>query len=238
MARQLLVWNSRHRPQPPITSVSISDEVILPTSIARNIGVMFDSTMSMEQHIHAICKSAFLSLRNLSQIRRYISQPSADVLVHAFVTSKLDSCNSLFYGLPGHLIQKIQSVQNSAARITTLSHKYDHITPILKELHWLPVNYRIEFKVLLLTFKCINNIAPSYLQDLVHPYAPKRHLRSDSKNYLETKRYNLQTYGYRAFSVAAPTLWNKLPDDMRQPGILIENFKNKLKTYLFKKAFF
>lgn len=234
---ELLVLNARHRPPSPVTSVLIYDEVIQPTPMARNIGVTFDSFMSMEQHVNATCKSAFYGLRNLSKIRRYISRQSAEVLVHAFVTSKLDFCNALFYGLPNHLIQKLQSVQNSAARLTTFSHKYDHITPILKELHWLPVKYRIEFKVLLLTFKCINKTAPAYLQDLIHQYVPERYLRSGSKNYLETKHYNLQTYGYRAFSVAAPILWNKLPDNIRVPGISVETFKNKLKTHLFRKAF-
>ena len=106
--------------------------------------------------------------------------------MHAFVISRLDFCNSLYYGLPNRLIKKLQIVQNAAARLISLSQKHDHITSLLKEQHWLPVEYRIQFKILFLTFKCINNTAHVYLQDLVRFYIPKRLLRSSSKNYLET----------------------------------------------------
>ena len=105
--------------------------------------------------------------------------------MHAFATSRLDFCNSLYYGLPNRLIKKHQIVQNAAARLISLSRKHDHVTPLLKELHWLPVEYRIQFKILFSTFKCINNTAHVYLQDLVRFYIPKRLLRSSSKNYLE-----------------------------------------------------
>ena len=144
--------------------------------------------------------------------------------------------NSLLYGLPDCLLKKLQHVQNAAARLITLSRKHEHITPILFNLHWLPINYRIIFKILLITYKALNDLAPSYVRDLLTPYTPSRQLRSSSKELLSIPRFNLKTYGARSFSVAAPTLWNTLPSDIKNSSS-VSLFKHKLKTFLFKKAF-
>ena len=152
------------------------------------------------------------------------------------MSSKLDHCNSLLYGLPKYQIKKLQHVKNAVALLITLSRKHEHITPILFNLHWLPINYHIMFKILLITYKAPNNLAPSYIRDLLIPYIPSRQLRSSSKNLLSIPHVNLRTYGARAFSVAAPTLWNTLPSDIKNsPSVSV--FKNRLKTSLFKKAF-
>ena len=108
--------------------------------------------MTIFPHISSICKSATYYLRNISRIRKFLSKKTTEILVHAFVSSKLDQCNSLLYNVPKCTLKKLQSVQNAAARLITCSKKYDHITPILKELHWLPVSERIKFKIMLLTF--------------------------------------------------------------------------------------
>ena len=148
----------------------------------------------------------------------------------------LDHCNSLLYGLPNYQIKKLQHVQNAVALLITLSRKHEHITPILFNLHWLPINYHIMFKILLITYKAPNNLAPSYIRDLLIPYIPSRQLRSSSKNLLSIPHVNLRTYGAIAFSVAAPTPWNTLPSDIKNsPSVSV--FKNRLKTSLFKKAF-
>ena len=146
--------------------------------VARNFGVIYDSSMSMENHIMAICKAAFYHLRNISRIRKYLSSQTAEMLVHAFVSSRLDYCNSLLYGLPKELLKKLQHVQNVAARIVTHTRKCDHITPVLCQLHWLPIEERIVFKILSLTFKYLNGLAPPYLRDLIAKYVPRRNLRS------------------------------------------------------------
>ena len=147
-------------------------------------------------------------------------------------TNKLDYCNSLLTGLPKYLIKCLQSVQNAAARLVSGSKKQDHITPILHELHWLPVEKRITYKTLLITFKCLNNLVPSYLSDLIIQYKPTRTLRSSSKNLLVIPRTYTIRYGERAFCAVAPRLWNGLPLDIRSINSL-ELFKKKLKAFLF-----
>ena len=132
----------------------------------------------IEKRVTAVCKAGFYHLRNIARVRKHLSFESNQVLIHAFVTSKLDYCNSLYYGLPDFLIKKPQYVQNSAARLLTGSCKYDHVIHILKELHRLPVQHRIIFKILTLTYKTLNTDAPQYLKDLLQPYVPSRNLRS------------------------------------------------------------
>ena len=118
-----------------------------------------------------------------------------------------------------------------------VANEYDSITPILKELHWLPVAQRIILKINLITFKCLNNLAPSHLKELLTLYRPNRTLRSSSdKLRLVTVPYNLKTYGYRSYSVHAPILWNSLPLHIRSADS-VNSFKSKLKTYLFKSAY-
>ena len=157
------------------------------------------------------CKTSFYHLRNIARIRKFISTKTAEILVHAFVTSRLDNCNSLLYGLPKTLLDKLQYVQNSAARLVTLSKKRDHITPLLINLHWLPIHERIKYKILLLTFKALHGLAPSYICDLITKYKPARTLRSSNELLLNSTTYNLKSYGSRSFSVSAPALWNSLP---------------------------
>jgi hypothetical protein len=148
----------------------------------------------------------------------------------------LDYCNGLLVGLPKGLIDLLQHAQNCAARVIKRTPRSAHISPVLKELHWLPIKYRIQYKTLLLTFKCLNGSAPSYLSELVHPYSPSRTLRSQSDNLLCSKPFKRQAYGGRSFEVMASKLWNDLPAPMRK-GNSITTFKTSLKTHLFHLAF-
>ena len=233
---EVLLLSAAHRPRPPFESLRCCGHDISPKSTARNIGVIFDGKMSLENQITSMCKSCFFHIKNIWKIRKFISFEACETLVHAFISSRLDFCNSLLYGMPKYLIQKLQRVQNAAARLVSGCHKHDHITPVLYRLHWLPVEQRIEYKILLLTFKALNDCAPSYLSELVKPYVPPRSLRSKSSNLLTRGSFKLKSYGKRAFSNAAPELWNSIPSDIRQ-CLDISCFKRKLKTFLFKKAY-
>lgn len=122
------------------------------------------------------------------------------------------------------------------ARLIAGIRKFDHVSPVLKDLHWLPVEERVTYKVLLLTFKALHGLAPSYLADLLKYYVPTRSLRSRNQNLLQEPPYRLKTYGARSFQCCAPRLWNKLPEDLRKTSSLY-SFKSQLKTLLFKKAF-
>jgi len=233
---ELVVISSKFHPRPFIDSVLVGDECICPKVSARNLGVILDECLSMEEHIRRICSVSQYHLRNIAKIRKYLTNEATEILIHAFISSKLDNCNSLLYGLPKCLISQLQSIQNTAARIVTSTKKFDHITPALFRLHWLPVQFRISFKILLLVYKALHGLAPVYIADLLHHRPSSRPLRSTSQELLLVPKSRLKTYGDRAFSVAAPTLWNKLPLELRKcPNV--DNFKNNLKTYLFKLAF-
>ena len=132
-------------------------------------------------------------------------------LIIAFVISKLDCNNALLFKISKFLQNKLQLVQNNAARLIVQKRKHESIQQTRKDLHWLPIEFRIQYKINLLTFKCLNNLAPIYLKELLHPCEPKRVLRSADKGYL--KENKTQTVaGDRAFCNAAPVLWNKLPE--------------------------
>ena len=114
--------------------------------------------------------------------------------------------------------------------------RFCHITPVLRDLHWLPVSFRIEFKIMLITYKVLHDRAPIYIQELLQLYTPSRNLRSSNRNLLVKPYFNLNSYGKRAFSVAAPELWNNLPEDIKSANS-IDDFKRKLKTFLFMRAY-
>ena len=218
---EVVLISSRYRPRPPLDSLQIGNVTVVPSSSARNLGVIFDKCFNFEEHIKSICKSSHYHIRNIAKIRKYIDEESAKIVVHAFVTAKLDSCNSLLYGLPQHLISRLQSIQNTAARVVTRTGKFDHITPVLKQLHWLPVRYRIVFKILLLVYKALNGTAPSYISELLKYHTSERKLRSSSQHLLATPKARL---------------WNSIPHELRSSSS-IDIFKRHLKTYLFKQAF-
>ena len=138
----------------------------------RNLGVLFDSTCSLDAHVSKICKCINYNLYSVGKIRRYIDKPTAEKIINASVTSRLDYCNSLLYGAKSDLVKKLQCCQNNAARIIMQRRKYDRVTPILKDLHWLPVQQRIYFKILLITYKALNGKAPEYVRSMLSNYIP------------------------------------------------------------------
>ena len=167
-------------------------------------------------------KTSFYHLQDIAKIRNCLSQDNAETLVHAFISSELDFCNALVYGLPQLVIDRLRYVQNCAARLVTGTRSLEHITPVLRRLHRLPARQRITYKILLLTYKILlltykvlNGMAPKYIADLLQPYTPTRRLRSSSKDLFVTPKPNLKFYGNRSIQVSAPRFWNSLTDDIR-----------------------
>ena len=201
-------------------------------SKVRNLGVVFDPDLSYEDHIRSICRSSYHQIRQLRQIRPVLDRNSAILLANSLVSSKLDYCNSLLYNLPQKSIKHLQLVQNSLVRIVNPSiKKFDHVSSAMRDLHWLPIEKRITFKIATLTFKVLQHNSPSYLAELVHPYKPTRNLRSSSQSLL-TLPLIKSSAGRRSFAFAAPTVWNSLPLEVRSSSSLA-SFRSSLKTYLF-----
>ena len=160
----MLIYSKYHT-RPLFSYFSIGNERVTTTANARSLGVVLDDNMLFDVHV--------------SDKDKKISHTGV------FITSKLDYCNSLLYGCRKMQLKKLQYAQNTAARIVTQTRTFDHITPVLFDLHWLPVSYRIVFKVLLLVFKSLNNLSPSYLADRLSYQSHARNLRSASKELLE-----------------------------------------------------
>ena len=148
--------------------------------------------------------------------------------------SHVDNCNVLYYGLPKKELNRVQRIQNTAARLVVGARSRDPISPILHSLHWLPVEKRVMFKILIMCFKALNNLSPSYITELVNQHTPARTLRSSSQCLLSVQPVKTHTYGNRPFSASAPVLWNSLPMGIRKiPSF--EMFKTALKTYFFSQ---
>ena len=231
-----VVFSSSYCPRPSLDNLMIVDEIVSCSPMARNIGVVFDNSLSMVPYVNAICKSAFFHLRNISKIRKFLTPETTKAIIHAFVTSKIDYCNCLLFSLPNYLLQRLQRVLNCAARVAYQSNKYDHITPLLMELHWLPVEQRINFKILLITYKALNGQAPTYITDLLSYYRPARPLHSSTQNLLRNPRYNLKNYRGQSFAVAAPRLWNAIPLAVKNSNS-VDIFKRQLKKHLFLSSY-
>ena len=233
---EILLITPKNQQTPNVPPLTIGTSNILPSHHARNIGVIMDSHATMERHINSVCRGAYFHLRNIAKIKTCLTKTALQDVTRALITTKLDYCNSILYGLPKYLTLKLQRVQNSAARMIMNIRKRDHITPVLQRLHWLPVHQRIKFKILVLVHKALMENNPSYLQDLLQSYIPNRSLRSAGANLLVVPHSKSKLYHDRAFSFAGPSLWNSLPAALRDI-ISITSFKSKLKTLLFTEAY-
>lgn len=205
----------QHLPNLDLLNLTISAKVC-------NLGVVIDNNLQFDRQIASVVGSSFFHIRSFSKIKSFLSNASLEVAILAFITSRLDYCNSLFYGVSKSQISRLQVVQNAAARFLNGGKKFDHVTPLLRSLHWLPVQYRIHYKILLLVYKSLNNLAPAYLSDLLHPYTSNRELRSGKKSLLHIPRTRLKKRGNRAFEGVGPTLWNNLPIQLKKASTLSE----------------
>ncbi len=237
-------------------SIKVGESIVKSVQCVRDLGAYIDNTMSMEDHIDAKCKAAFRQVYSIRRIRKFLTREATETLIHAFIFSHLDYCNGLLYGLPDYQIAKLQRIQNMAARLVFKLPKFSHVTPLMVELHWLPVSYRIKFKLLLYVFKAIHGCAPRYICDMFTVYTSQYSLRRNStiddiqynfgeivepiqQNtvfYFRVPKTTRVTFEQRSLAVAGPTLWNKLPVHLRSIND-IDCFKKQLKTHFFKLAY-
>jgi len=233
----LLIHSSRsfspNTPKP--SSILVCSSTVPFSSSACNLGFIL-SNMTVDAHISHICKSAYAALRQISSMRQYLTLQATKTLVCSLVLSRLDYANSLLSDCPKQAIDRLQKVQNNAARLTLKLKKTDHITPALKQLHWLPIEARIKYKVCLHCHNFFTESSPAYISDILTVYTPSRSLRSSSDQHtLLTPRTRTKTFGDRAFSHAAPKHWNSLPYHIRLKTT--PAFKHALKTHLFTQYF-
>jgi hypothetical protein len=218
-----------------ISPLPVVSSLVDVTSTVTDLGVVLDDQLSMATHISTTCRSGFFYLRQLRSIRRSLTPEATQALVQAFVISRLDYCNSLLAGVADVHLRRLQSVQNAAARLVSGARPYDHITPILNDLHWLPVSKRVVFKTAVLVWKCLHDAAPRYLADLCVSVASapgRQRLRSAASGELLVPRART-SLGQRSFALNGPTTWNKLPAALRSLDLTLQVFKRNLKTYLF-----
>jgi len=224
----------------PENSRIIVDQLttIDPVHAVRDLGVFLDSELSMHDHISRVTRDCFYQLRRLRQIRRHLNLDVMKCLICSFVLSRLDYCNALLAGLSAASLRPLQRVQNAAARLILGLKWSDHITPALKELHWLPVEQRISYKLCIMVHKCLHNQCPDYLCELftnISDIPTRSTLRSASDGKLNVPRTRLH-FGERAFAVAGAQEWNSLPTELRSINDFLI-FKAKLKTHFFNIAF-
>ena len=233
----LFQLQSRSRCPSSSFSISFGGSVLCPVDTALNLGVIWDKHLKMKSHISNVCKVASFALSRIGALYSYLDKSSIERLVHAFISCRLDYCNALFYGMPDSELNRLQRIQNMAARMIVGAKWSEHITPILikkKKLRWLPVKARIDYKILLITFKTICGYSPKYLYDLIQLCQYSYNLRSSSStNLLLQPRTRYIHYGDRTFSYAAPRLWNSLPNYIRNSNS-VGTYKIHIKTHLFK----
>ena len=219
-----------------ISSLKIGDEDIIFNEKAKNLGVYLDKDLNMNFQITNLSKAIYLEIRKLKHISKFVSNSCLKTLAASFILSRLDYCNALYKNLNKYQIDQLQKLQNFAAKVVMSKSLYDHVTPCLIELHWLPVSFRIDYKIAVLSFKCLHNLAPTYLSDLIEEYHPSRNLRSSTQKLLKKKVVKFEKLGKKSFAYSAPQVWNSLPFYLRNETSL-EVFKKKLKTFYFEMAY-
>ena len=205
--------------------------------------MVFNCNFSFSDHVSQVIKSTRVHVTDLYRICPLLDLNTSVLLANALVSSSLDYCNSLFLSLKDFELRRLQLVQNSLCRVVTRSSKYSHITPHLKKLHWLPVKYRIQFKIGLVTYKILNQGQPVYLRELIRPYTTSRNTRRSTPKlkFLHTSTFDRKVYKSvklfsNSFSHYAPVLWNSFPFQIRNSPS-VASFRKHLKTHLFNSSF-
>ena len=225
----------------PISSLDLGGFSITPVQKAKNLGFYFDHRMSLDAQISSVSQICYINQRNLSRIGSKLSHELKIQLVYSNILCFIDYCNAVYQGLTEKSLQKLQKIENNAVRfIFGLYGKRwkENITPYLKQLHFLPVRYRIKFKIALLVYKCINNLAPDYLKGLLKLREIKRRVSRLDDDFFLLKVPPKSNFSRTeaAFCYTGPQIWNGLPFSIRSISVL-QSFKTALKTYFFNLAF-
>ena len=209
-----------------------------PSTVVRDLGVLFDGALTLTAYISRTVSTCFYQLRQLKSIRRCLPVDLARTIVNAFVVSRLDYCNGLLAGQPAYQLRRLQLVQNAAARLIVGIRRSEHISPTLRSLHWLRCTERITYKLCLTVFNALHGQAPAYIRELCLPVSKidgRQRLRSAGT--LNIVEQGSETkFGERAFRVAGPRAWNKLPAEIKCAPT-VASFKSKLKTFLFNTSY-
>ena len=222
-----------------VQSLKVSGDLIQRVDMIRYLGIYMDTHLTYKHHITKKCKAAMINYFKIKSIRPLLDVKTTARLCLSLCISHLDYCNSVLYGLPDTTLNRFQRIQNMCACLTLRRGRRESITECLKELHWLPIKQRIQYKILTLTHKCLNKIGPKYLQDLIHLRPSSRGgLRSAIEpNLLTIPITKCKTFADRSFSVCAPVLWNALPATLMTRSLSFIKFKKDLKTHLFRWAY-
>lgn len=220
------------------TSINLDNVDITPSATVRDLGVILDSQLDMKVHISKIVSTGFFHLRRLRQLRRILPRATKQRLVSTLILSRVDYCNAILVGLPATTLAPLKRLMNASVRFVAGLKSRDHVTPAYKELHWLPIEQRITFKLCSVMHSVVHGTAPAYISELVTPNSElsgRRHLRSAAAGEYDVPSA-CSRYGQRAFSVAGPKAWNDLPAHIRQQKS-DSTFQRQLKGHLFSAAY-
>jgi len=214
-----------------LTSVKVAGVDLPVADDIKVLGVLLDRRVTFDKHVSAVARSCNYHAQAIRHIWHLLTMDLAQMLACSLILSRIDYCNAVLHGAPSGTIHKLQRVQNNAARIVHQTPRRSHAYPLLKKLHWLPVEQRISYKLVLLTFKIRQTSAPAYLSQHIRAYSETRSLRSSDVPLLHVS-FRQTTIGKRSFSCAAPTTWNSLLASVINCDT-VSVFKSRLKTHLF-----
>jgi hypothetical protein len=218
-----------------LTSVSVAgDNVPLAKSIT-TLGLTIDNSLTFSKHVQSTVRSSMYHIRALRHIRHLLTQKDANTVASSLIHSKLDYLNSVLYNTSATNINSLQHIENAAARVVLSAPYRTSTSKMLSTLHWLPIPYRINYKIACLVHSALTLKQPAYLLSFLKPYIPPRSLRSTEQQLLIKPRTKLKLCD-QSFAVAGPSIWNELPLDLRLTTNP-ETFRQKLKTHLFAHAF-
>jgi hypothetical protein len=224
-----------------VSTLAVGGSVVDLLRVVTCLGVTIDQEITFADHIRRLASRCFYWLRQLRTIRRTLTTSAITALVNALVISRIDYCNSVLSGVYDIHLRRLQAVLNAAARVIVRKRKYDSISATIRDvLHWLPVRQRVDYKLSVLVYNCLHNLAPNYLSSmcqLVSTIPGRQHLRSAAHGDLDVPRARTARYGPRSFAVAGPSTWNSLPLSLRDNSLTPTSFRRHLKTELFIRAY-